>query len=289
VSAPTLEVVRAGLLSTVQDLGRPGLAHLGVPRSGAADPDALRLANRLVGNPEGLAAIETTLLGVDVRLAAGRWVAVTGAPAPVQIAGRPAGGCCAQYAPAGAVVSVGPAVAGVRSYLAVAGGIDVAPELGSRSTDTLGGLGPPVLRAGAVVPLGAARAAPAPIDVAPQPCVPEPAALRLVPGPRDDWFGPGSLADLVGGAYRVTPAADRVGVRLAGPRLTARRGAGLPSEGVVRGAVQVPPGGEPIVFLADHPTTGGYPVVGVVHPGDLWLVAQARPGTRIRFRWHRAG
>jgi biotin-dependent carboxylase-like uncharacterized protein len=284
VTPATLQVLRPGLLSTVQDLGRPGFAHLGVPRSGAADPDSLLLGNRLLGNPPDAAAIETTALGLDVRLDRARWVAVTGAICRVTIAGRPADLHAPQYVPAGAPLSIGRAEHGLRAYLAVSGGIACPPVLGSRSTDTLSGIGPAPLAAGAVLPLGPAVGAPAPVDIAPRPRIPETASLRLILGPRDDWFADGAIDGLFAAVYRVSSASNRVGVRLDGPPVPARHSGGLPSEGMVLGAVQIPAGGRPIVFLADHPTTGGYPVVGVVHPDDLWMVAQAAPGTPVRFR-----
>jgi biotin-dependent carboxylase-like uncharacterized protein len=281
-----LVVVRPGPLTTVQDLGRPGLAHLAVSRSGAADPASLRLANRLVGNPEGNAGLETTALGADVRLGSGRWVAVTGATCDVTVDGRPADADRPLYVPAGAVLSLGPARHGLRTYVAVAGGLAVEPVLGSRATDTLSGIGPPPPAAGDVLPLGPPRGEPAWVDVVPR-AVPSGAAdVRLVPGPRDDRITAGARRTLVEEPYVVTADADRVGVRLDGPPLERATDAALASEGIVTGAVQVPPNGRPLVFLADHPTTGGYPVVGVVHPADLWLLAQARPGTAVRFHRH---
>jgi biotin-dependent carboxylase-like uncharacterized protein len=279
----SVEVVRAGLLSTVQDLGRPGLADLAVPRSGAADPASLRLANRLVGNAADDAGVETTLLGVDLLFHAARWVAVTGATCPVRVDGRAGDADRPLYVAAGATLSIGAARCGVRSYLAVAGGIAVAPVLRSRSTDVLSGIGPPPLTAGTVLPLGEPHGPPAPVDTAPHPVMPTLARLRIVAGPRDDRFTPAAIRTLSTATYEVTTASDRIGVRLRGPRLAGRTGGGLPSEGVVLGAVQVPPTGQPVVFLADHPTTGGYPVIGVVDPDDLWMVAQAGPGTLIRF------
>ncbi|MCP2328101.1 biotin-dependent carboxylase-like uncharacterized protein [Hamadaea flava] len=273
-----IQVLRPGLLSTIQDLGRTGLASLAVPRSGAADRTALRLANRLVGNPEGLAGIETTLLGVDLRFTEARWVAVTGALCPVRVDGRPSTMDRPVHIPAGGVLSLGAAAEGVRSYLAVAGGIAVEPVLGSRSTDTMSGLGPPRLAAGDLLPLGTPLGVPAEVDWAPRSPAPATALVRLLPGPRDDWFELTALVE-----YAVDPASDRVGVRLRGPALARVRDGELPSEGMLPGAVQVPPDGQPVIMLADHPTTGGYPVVGVVHPDDLSLVAQARPGTAIRF------
>lgn len=297
MTTAVLRVVRPGLLATVQDLGRPGLAHLGVPHSGAADPASLRLANRLVGNAEDAAGIETTLLGADLELTvrpdrpapaappapAGRWMAVTGARCAVRVGGRPADTDRPQFVPAGSTLSIGAAESGVRSYLAVAGGIVLPPVLGSRATDLLSGIGPARLSAGDLLPLGRPAAAPAAVDVVPLPAPPEVARVRLLPGPRQDWFTAESLATLATATYRVSPVSDRIGVRLEGPALARSVPAELPSEGVVLGAVQVPADGVPLVFLADHPTTGGYPVVGVVHPADLAVVAQAAPGTRLRF------
>ena len=279
-----LEVIRAGALTTVQDLGRPGLAALGVPRSGALDEQALRLANRLVGNDGRAAGLEITLSGCAVRAGAAMAVAVTGAPAEVRVGGRAGEWGIPVAVRAGEVVEVGPARAGVRSYLAVGGGIAVPAVLGSRSTDTLSGLGPAVVRDGDVLPVGAAAGSPAGVDLAPYPEVGGDLVLRVWPGPRWEWFTTGALATLVGAGYRVSATSNRVGVRLGGPGLERAVGGELPSEGLVLGAVQVPSGGEPLVFLADHPTTGGYPVIGVVEPADLGLLAQARPGTAVRFR-----
>ncbi len=271
-----LTVVRAGPLTTVQDLGRPGHAHLGVPRSGAADRAALGRANRMAGNPAGAAALETTLLGVTVRLDEDRWVAVAGADAAVTVDGEPARGPV--LVPAGATVAVGRARRGLRCYLAVGGGIAVPVTLGSRSTDKLSGLGPAPLRDGDTLPLGPPTG---PGEPEPEPELPAEPVLRLRLGPRDDWFA--GTGPLTTGPYAVRPDSDRVGLRLDGPELARARSGELPSEGLVPGALQVPPDGRPVLFLADVPATGGYPVVGVVHPDDLWLAAQARPGTRLRF------
>ena len=281
-----LVVRRPGLLTTVQDAGRPGAAHLGVSPSGALDQAALRLANRLVGNPQDAAALETTLLGADVRLTAGRWVAVTGAGCDVAVSGRPADGDRPLYVAPGATLSVGPARWGVRSYVAVGGGIAVEPVLGSRSTDTLSRIGPPPLTEGDVLPLGDVRGAPAAVDVVPRSAVTGTVDVRLVPGPRDATLTAAALRTLVTHPYEVTDHSDRVGARLAGPPLERSGDQAVPSEGIALGSVQVPRDGLPLVFLADHPTTGGYPVVAVVHPADLWIVAQSRPGTALRFRWH---
>ncbi|GAA2151565.1 biotin-dependent carboxyltransferase family protein [Kitasatospora kazusensis] len=277
-----LVVVRPGPLTTVQDLGRRGVAHLGVPRAGALDGPALLAANRLVGNEPGAAALETTLGGVALRASAAVLIAVTGAPAPVRVAGRPAAWGAPVAVPAGAVVEVGAATHGVRSYLAVAGGIAVPELFGSRSADLLSGLGPAPLAVGTVLPVGPAHPRPA-VELVPLPAPPGELVLRLRPGPRADWFTPEAVAGLPRQRYRVAGASNRIALRTEGPPLPRARTGELPSEGMVLGAVQVPPDGRPVVFLADHPTTGGYPVIGVVPAADLAGAAQARPGVPVRF------
>lgn len=276
-----LSVVRAGLLTTIQDLGRPGYAHLGVGRSGALDVPSLTFANALVDNPPGAAALETTLTGVALRAEADVVAAVTGAQAPVHVDGAEVPFAEPFTVPAGAVVEVGSAQSGVRSYVSIAGGISVAPVLGSRATDTLSGLGPPPLRAGFVLPVGRLSA---PATVAP-PTIFEGGVLvlRLRLGPRHDWISVPARDALLGEAFALSVKSNRVGTRLTGPLLTRSVTAELPSEGIVLGAVQVPADGQPLIFLADHPTTGGYPVIGVVETADLASLAQARPGTAVRF------
>ncbi|NLU70128.1 biotin-dependent carboxyltransferase family protein [Streptomyces sp. HNM0574] len=281
----TAEVVRAGALTTVQDLGRPGHAHLGVPRSGALDAPAHRLANRLLGNPETAATLETTLNGCALRAGSALRAVVTGAPCPVTVDGRPSPWGVPFRVPAGAVVEVGHAAHGLRSYLGLDGGAEAEAELGSRATDLLSGLGPAPLRDGDVLPLGPARpgAPAAPAEAAPWAAPPRELVLPLVPGPRADWFTHGALRTLATGTYRVSPASNRIGLRTEGPVLERAREGELPSEGMALGAVQVPPEGRPVVFLADHPVTGGYPVIGVVPEEALAAAAQAVPGTPLRF------
>ncbi|SNY63373.1 biotin-dependent carboxyltransferase family protein [Paractinoplanes atraurantiacus] len=270
-----ITVVRSGPLTTVQDLGRPGYAHLGVPRSGALDGPALKRANALVGNPAEAAGLETTLMGCALRFEEAARVAVTGASAVVKLDKKPVEGVI--EVPAGSVLDIGRATAGVRSYVAVAGGIDVEPVLGSRSTDTLSGLGPAKLTDGAVLPIGTAAGlfveAGSPANYHAE------LELGVWLGPRDDWF---QCRELFVTAYKISPMSNRIGCRLAGSALTRAKAGELPSEGVVLGAVQVPADGQPLIFLADHPTTGGYPVIGVVD--DVTPLAQARPGTTVRFR-----
>ena len=280
----TLEVLSPGPFATVQDLGRPGLAHLGVGESGAADRRSLRLANRLVGNPEGAAALEATLGGLTVRFDSAVLVALTGAPCPVTVGGRGA----AMYAPlslrAGETLRLGMPEAGLRTYLAVRGGIDVPGVLGSRSTDTMASLGPAPLSPGARLPVGAPTQPHPGVDLAPQEPYASEIRLDVVLGPRDDWFTAEGLAALCHGPYTVTDKCDRVGIRLDGPVLARRIERELKPEATVTGALQVPPNGQPILFLADHPVTGGYPVIAVVTEDDLHLAAQARPGQRFWFR-----
>ncbi|WP_317442204.1 biotin-dependent carboxyltransferase family protein [Streptomyces collinus] len=283
MSDRALVVVRAGALTTVQDRGRPGYAHLGVPRSGALDPGTAGLVNRLAGNGPDAAVLETTLDGCALRPRSAVTVAVGGAPCPVSVDGRPAAWGAPVAVPAGALLEVGAAVAGVRAYVAVSGGVAVAPVLGSRSTDLLSGLGPAPLAAGTVLPLGVPAGPPARVDGVPQPRPPAELVLRVTPGPRADWFTAGALRALARRAYRVSSASNRIGLRTEGPALERARSGELPSEGMVLGAVQVPPDGRPVVFLADHPTTGGYPVIAVVRAADLAAAAQAVPGTPVRF------
>ena len=281
----TVEILDAGPLTTVQDAGRPGYAHLGVPRSGALDGPAYELANRLVGNGAGQAVLEVTVGGLRLRAGQAMSVAVTGAPGAVSVGGR--GGAWGQplAVAAGEELAVGRPSWGVRSYLAVGGGFAVEPVLGSCSTDVLSGLGPPTVRAGDVLAVGDPTGAVAAVDVALFERLPDPVGLRVLAGPRDDWFSAEALDALATAEFAVAAESNRIAVRLAGPPLTASRREELPSEGIVLGAVQVPPDGQPLIFLNDHPTTGGYPVIGVVCAADLPACAQLAAGDAVRFAW----
>ena len=281
----SLQVVGVHGLVTVQDRGRPGLAHLGVPPSGALDQEAAALGNRIVGNRiadngPGDAVLEVTLGSLDLRATVGHWCVLTGAEAALTVDGTPQPFAEAVYAGPGALLRISPPDRGVRTYVAVAGGINVPAVLGSRSTDTLAGLGPAPVTTGDVLPVGPPTGHPQPHDV---PLKPRERPLRIWPGPRADWFAGSAPDDLCSSAWLVGADSNRIGVRLDGPGLERLRHDELPSEGMVLGAVQVPPDGRPVVLLHDHPVTGGYPVLAVVDRRDLGMLAQARPGDEVRF------
>ncbi len=279
-----LEVLAPGPLATVQDAGRHGHAALGVGASGAADAASYARANRLLANPEGAAALEVTMGGLALRARGEVWVAVTGAPCPVRVGGRGAATAEVLRLRDGEELRLGPPARGLRSYVAVRGGVDVPAVLGSRSTDVLSGLGPRPLSAGDLLPVGEPPRAFPVLDAVPEPPVGgDRLELGVVLGPRDDWFAPEAVEALLGREFEVTGRSDRVGMRLAGPALPRAVGGELPTEGMVPGSLQVPPDGEPVLFLADHPVTGGYPVIAVVRSADLPRAAQARPGTRLSF------
>ncbi len=295
IPARKVAVLQPGPLTTIQDLGRPGLAHLGVPRSGAADPGSLLLANELVGNEPGAAALEVTLGRLVLRWQTEAVAALAGAPVPIRVTAadghlsQPDAGT-AFAVPAGATLRLGAPTAGLRSYLAIGGGVDAPRVLGSRSSDLLSGIGPGPLRSGDVLRLGQPRSRSHKLSAArPRPglpALPAPAAeveLTVIAGPRDDWFTPAALAALTSGSYQVTAASNRTGLRLTGPPLRRSRPAELRSEGTATGSLQVTSDGQPILLLADHPTTGGYPVIAVVRSADIGLAAQLRPGQRVRF------
>ncbi|MEU9689546.1 biotin-dependent carboxyltransferase family protein [Amycolatopsis japonica] len=278
-----LEVLETGPLALIQDLGRPGYAHLGVPPSGALDVPALRLANRLVGNAEDAAGVECLLGGLRLRATTSCTVAVTGPSVAVEVDGRPVGSHAPVWLAPGQVVAIGAPATGLRCYLAVSGGIVVDAELGSRSRDVLSEIGPAPLKKGDVLPLGPSSMSGG-ADVVVPATAPAELVVRVDPGPRAHWFEDPAAG--LAKTWTVTAESNRVGLRLDGPALTrgheyAERE--LPSEGLLTGAVQVPPNGLPVVFLADHPTTGGYPVAAVVRQASLPALAQARPGTLLRF------
>jgi biotin-dependent carboxylase-like uncharacterized protein len=262
----------------VQDAGRFGQGALGIGRSGACDRAAYRLANRMVGNEDGSAVLEVTFGGLVLRADTDLVLVTTGA----RSAGMP------HNAPltlrAGQELVLGPPVNGARTYLAVRGGIDVPKVLGSRSTDLLAGLGPDVIAAGDRLPIGCSTGPMPGVDVA---AVREPESgevvVRVRPGPRRDWFTDDAWTALLSQHYSVTAQSNRVGLRLDGEPLERATTGELSSEGMVRGALQIPASGTPVLFLADHPVTGGYPVVAYVLEPDVDRCGQLRTGQTLRF------
>lgn len=295
-----LEVLNPGLQSLIQDLGRPGFGDLGVSAAGAADAFSAAQANRLVGNAANAAVIENLMGKIKLRAHGDQVLAVSGATAGIHI--DPAHGddfhterelpMDAPFALLdGETLTLTPAGHGLRSYLGVRGGIDVPQVLGSRSTDSMSGIGPAPLARGTLLPVGPIHGAHVVGNPEPSP-LPVPDAdgvftLRITPGPRDDWFDAPGLARLTGQNWLVSSDSNRVGVRLAlgegAAPLERTRTGELASEGVAMGALQVPPSGLPVLFLADHPVTGGYPVIAGVIAEDLSAAAQLPPGAMIRF------
>ncbi len=282
--ASTLEVLATGLLALIQDLGRPGLASMGVGPSGAADRGSFQLGARLLAQDYMAAAVEVTFGGLAVRAHGDVMLALTGAPAPATVDATEV----AHYRPFvlrdGQTLRLGVPRVGLRTYLSVRGGVDVPAVLGSRATDILAGLGPEPLQVGDMLKVGPPPARFPNVDEAPVRSLDaETITVRALLGPRADWLAdPSQLASTL---WTVSSRSDRVGVRLEGQPLQrhpSRTGQELLSEGVVRGAIQVPSGGEPVLFLADHPVTGGYPVAAVVRDADLDLAAQAVPGQTVR-------
>lgn len=301
----TLRIVTPGLFTTVQDLGRVGCQRDGVPAGGAMDRLALRIGNLLVGNNEGDAALETTLLGPAIAFDEETLIAVTGADSGVTVDGLPLPAYHPTLAPSGATLHCSREIRGCRSYVAIAGGIDVPPVFGSRSTyvrAAFGGCDGRALRAGDVLRLGqpgalsqriarslraegnslrvaawsAARALRARLA--------DRAVVRLIPGAHLERLDADSRTRLFEAEFRVSASSDRMGYRLEGPELALREPLELLSEAVAFGTVQLPPDGHPIILMADRQTTGGYPRLGEVASVDLPIVAQARPGDVLRFR-----
>ena len=308
--ASGLRIVSPGLQSLIQDLGRHGHSALGVSAAGALDRASLRRANRLVGNSQAAAAIETVAGGLRVQAVGDQVLAVAGAPSALTIDPPSDAESDAESAPAsgsasgkparqrtvpmatpfalldGEILTVGAPEAGFRSYLAVRGGVDAPAVLGSRSTDTMSCIGPAPLAAGQLLAAGDVTDSGVVGSPELQPDFPGTGVtvLDIVPGPRADWFDEAALDSLCGQDWVVKPQSNRVGMRLDGTPLQRSRQGELPSEGTVAGAIQVPPEGLPVLFLADHPITGGYPVIGVVVDHQLDLAAQVPIGGSIRFR-----
>lgn len=279
----SLRVTGVGPQVSLQDRGRPGWMHVGVTPSGAADRESHRLANALLGNHADCATLEVLLGGLEVEATAPTWVALAGADCRAEVDGRAVDWATPVPLRAGQCLRLGWAVAGLRAYLAIAGGVEGETVLGSRSHDSLSGLGPAPLRIGDLLHSGPGVFRPS-AEFSPT-TTPDagPLTLRSQPGPRAEWAS-GCLGDHL---WTVSADSNRVGVRLVGSPLArdpSRLGRELASEPLVRGAVQLPPSGMPVVFLADHPVTGGYPVIAVLDDLSCDLIAQARPGQDLTFR-----
>ncbi|SNS95676.1 biotin-dependent carboxyltransferase family protein [Rhodococcoides kyotonense] len=274
-------ILDPGASTTVQDAGRAGYAHLGITASGPVDRAAAALANRLVGNTENAAVFENLFGGLAFTVTSPRYVAVAGAPVEVRVDGRVVREPERVYLQAGQRLSLGRPTAGIRIYVAISGGIRADTTFGSASTDALSGLGPAALKVGDEFELGPTTAAPdVPLELARSRCPEGTVQLRFRWGPRDSLFSAEDKRALVSTSWTVGADSNRVGVRLTGAPLTIGS-VDLRSEGMALGAIQVPPSGEPIVFLADHPVTGGYPVIGVVTEDDLDLLGQATVGSTV--------
>jgi len=309
---PGLLILSPGLQSLIQDLGRPGHAGLGVSSAGALDRSSLRRANRIVGNDPSAAVVESVAGGLRVQAVGDQVLAVAGAPsaltvvtpsdvpdpdAPEDDGDQPESDRSDRVREVpmatafalldGEILTIGAPELGFRSYLAIRGGAAIDAVLGSRSTDTMSGIGPAPLAAGQLLGAGATTSSNVVGNPELQPDFPDTGVtvLDIVPGPRDDWFDAAALESLCAQEWAVTPRSNRVGMRLDGEALSRSRDGELPSEGTMAGALQIPPEGQPVLFLADHPITGGYPVIAVVVDHQLDLAAQVPIGGSIRFRW----
>ena len=303
----TIRVLTGGLQTTVQDLGRPSHQHQGIPGGGAMDRMAARVGNLLVGNDVSAATLETTLIGPSLLFTEETLIAITGADLEAAVGTTAIPLWHPALLPAGTTLHFGRALRGCRAYVAVAGGIDVPAVFGSRSTylrAEFGGFEGRALHAGDQLAIGQSSALSHQIaasmragarghttvarwsaGVSIRTRLSDDAVVRLIRGAHTDLLSEASLAVLVGSRFRVSASSDRMGYRLDGETLTLRAPTELLSEGVAFGTVQLPPGGSPIVLMADRQTTGGYPRIGEVASVDLGLVAQLKPGDQLRFRF----
>ncbi|RWR28319.1 biotin-dependent carboxyltransferase [Sinirhodobacter populi] len=278
-------VLRAGLMMTVQDAGRAGFLRFGVSGSGPMDPEALRMANALVGNDPEAAALEFAYVGGVLRFADDRMVAVCAAATDLKIDGARALPWRSHLLRAGQELSVGATPGSVWGYVAVSGGIATPPVLGARSTHLrtgIGGLGGRALQDGDDLPLGAGDIGP--VRVLRNPWRVRGGAIRVVMGPQDDYFSPEILRRFLNGPYAATNQRDRMALILDGPDLPAVRGHDIVSDGTLAGSIQVPGSGRPMVLMADRQTTGGYPKIATVTGIDLPRLAQMPTGRRFRFQ-----
>ena len=283
--AATVHVVKPGLLTTVQDLGRWGWQERGIPVSGPMDPFSHRLANLLTGNDRGAAALEITLIGPEIGFDGDCVVAVAGARFALTVDGRAVPMLEPVHVPAGGRLRFGARTAGSRAYLAFAGGIEVPPILGSRAThvpSAMGGYKGRALAAGDRLPIGAARSRP-PRPRTPLAVPPDDNRLRVLPGPQHDRFVAAALDALQSAPYALEQDSDRMGYRLSGPPLVHRNAADIISDPTPFGALQVPASRLPLLLMADRPTTGGYAKIATVISADLPVAGQLGPGDSVRF------
>jgi biotin-dependent carboxylase-like uncharacterized protein len=282
-----IHVVRPGLLTTVQDLGRWGHQALGVPVAGPMDTLSHRLANLLVGNTKDAATLEITLIGPELEFAADAMIAVCGADFDVTADGQPVGLAVSRHVARGTRLVFGRRRAGARAYLAIGGGgVQTPPILGSRAThlvSAMGGLGGRALVAADRIPIRPSQ--PGPMRRASGLTLPASgrARLRVLPGPQADWFDANAMSVLTSVSFRISPRSNRMGFRLEGPPLQRRRSEEPISEPLAFGALQVPGAGEPILLMADRQTAGGYPKIAAVISADLPVAGQLAPGDFVEF------
>jgi biotin-dependent carboxylase-like uncharacterized protein len=283
-----IRILDPGPQTTVQDLGRVGQLRYGIPPSGPMDVQSFVIANRLVGNADGAAGLEATLMGPRFTVEVACAVAVTGAEAPVTINGKEAEPWTTLALSPGDTVRVAAARAGVRVYVAFSGGLDVPPVLGSRATylrGRLGGLeGRSLKRDDGLRLLPAPRPARRRLAPAELPTFETETEVRVVLGPQADRFTTEGLATFLGGPYEMLPQSDRMGARLKGARIAHVHGHDIISDGIALGSIQVPGDGQPIVLLVDRQSTGGYTKIATVGSFDIGRLGQVKPGQRVRFR-----
>jgi antagonist of KipI len=277
-----------GLFTTVQDLGREGFGPMGVSASGAADPISLRIGNRLIGNAEGAAALEMTLVGGSLTFARRGTIALTGADFGASLGGVPLPMWTSIEVQAGQTLALGPSRSGARAYFCIQGGIAVKPFLGSASTHVLSGLGGfegRPLRKGDLLEVGPANSSPQKRSLSPQALerLQPRKVLRVTAGPQSDWFAPSAWKQFFESSFRVTEQSNRMGIRLEGRGIPIDPSQEMITEGVSLGAIQVPPSGQPIILFVEQQTTGGYPKIANVISADVHSLGQLRPRDEIRF------
>jgi biotin-dependent carboxylase-like uncharacterized protein len=289
-----IEILKPGLLTTVQDFGRVGYQKLGISPSGVLDRRAMTLANLLVDNPAEEAVLELTLMGPELRITEDNFIAVTGGDLGPLLNGEPIPRYAAVPVKGGDVLFLGQAKNGCRAYLAFSGGLDIPAVMGSKSTNLkcgFGGYRGRKLQSGDVLTFSAPKKELPffPLRTLEAPVFSGEGILRVILGPQENAFTEGGIRTFFGESYQVTPRFDRMGCTLDGPTIECKDKADIISDGIPAGAVQIPSSGKPIIMLADHQTTGGYTKIGTVASVDLPLLAQCRPGDTIRFRQISAG